>query len=145
MVTGPAVPGVSLQAAKSAADSAKTKTVVTLSPTVSTSTPCQVQSFKTSSKTGIGESGLSSVTADYQVKPCDSKHTVTLDVLAYETWDPANVMLDIPNAPLSDDVSIIGVKLGVSYTFKLIVRDGVTGDVVATASRTASAPFPTGV
>ena len=52
---------------------------------------------------------------------------------------------DSPNAPLSDKFSILGVELGVSYTIRLTVHDGVTGAVVATASRTASAAFPTGV
>lgn len=120
-------------------------TVVFISPTATTTTPCQIQSFKTSSVTGVGDTGLSSISADYQVKPCDSKHTVTVDVLVYETWDPTNVMRDEPNAPLSDKFTILGVKLGVSYTIKLTVHDGPTGDVVATASRTASAAFPTGV
>src|SRR3954469_11851424 len=86
-------------------------TVVTFSPTVTTTTPCQIQSFKTSSTTGVGDTGLSSISADYQVKPCDSKHTVTLDVLVYETFTPANVMYDAPNAPLSDKFTVLGVKL----------------------------------
>src|SRR3954454_7732153 len=119
-------------------------TVVTFSPTVSTATPCQIQSFKTSSTTGVGDTGLSSISADYQVKPCDSKQIVTVDVLVYETRNPANVMRDTPNAPLSDKFTILGVKLGVSYTMTLTVHDGVTGAVVATANRTASAAFPTG-
>jgi hypothetical protein len=120
-------------------------TVVFISPTVTTTTPCQIQSFKTSSVTGVGDTGLSSISADYQVKPCDSKHTVTLDVLVYQTFDPTNVLRDEANAPLSDKFTILGVQLGVSYTIKLIVHDGATGDVVATASRTAWAAFPTGV
>ena len=119
--------------------------VFSISPTVTTTTPCQIQSFKTSSTTGVGDTGLSSISADYQVKPCDSKSTVTVDVLVYQTWDPTNVLRDEPNAPLSNKFSILGVQLGVSYTITLTVRDGVTGAVVATASRTALAPFPTGV
>jgi hypothetical protein len=120
-------------------------TVVSLSPTVSTTTPCQIQSFKTSSTTGVGDTGLSSISADYQVRPCDSKSTVTLDVLVFKTWDPTVVLTDSPNAPLSDKFTILGVELGVSYTIQLTVHDGATGAVVATASRTASAAFPTGV
>src|SRR3954451_7584344 len=89
-------------------------TVVSISPTVSTATPCHIQSFKTSSTTGVGDTGLSSISADYQVKPCDSKHVVTVDVLVYQTSEPSNVMLDIPNAPLSDKFTVLGVKLGTS-------------------------------
>jgi len=120
-------------------------TVVSIAPGVTTTTPCQIQSFKTSSVTGVGDTGLSSISADYQVKACDSKHTVTVDVLVYQTFDPTNVLRDAPSAPLSDKFTILGVQLGVSYTIALTVHDGATGAVVATASRTASAAFPTGV
>lgn len=120
-------------------------TVISISPTVTTTTPCQIQSFKSSSVTGVGDTGLSSISADYQVKPCDSKHTVTVDVLVYQTFDATNVLRDEVNAPLSDKFTILGVQLGVSYTIKLTVHDGATGEIVATASRTASAAFPTGV
>ena len=71
-------------------------TVVSLSPTVSTTTPCQIQSFKTSSTTGVGDTGLSSISADYQVRSCDSKSTVTLDVLVFKTWDPTVVRRTAP-------------------------------------------------
>jgi hypothetical protein len=120
-------------------------TVVQIAPGVTTSTPCQIKSFKTSSVTGVGETGLSSISADYQVRPCDSKHTVTVDVLVYQTFDATNVLREEANAPLDDKFTIFGVQLGVSYTIKLTVHDGDTGAVVATASRTASAAFPTGV
>jgi hypothetical protein len=136
------VAAVSLASPASAKET--NNTVVFLSPTVTTTTPCQVKSFKTWSTTGVGDTGLSSISADYQVKECDSKHTVTVDVLVYRTWDPTDVLRDEPDAPLSDRFDILGVQLGVSYTIRLTVHDGATGAVVATASRTASAAFPTG-
>lgn len=122
-----------------------TSGVVTfISPSLITTTPCQVKTFDTDSKVGVGDTGLSSISADYQVKPCDSKSTVTLDLLIFQKSDPSVVMLDTPNAPLSGDVTVVGVKLGVFYTVQLTIHDGRTGAVIATTSKSALAPFPTG-
>jgi hypothetical protein len=121
-------------------------TVVSIAPGVVTSDPCQVKSFKTSSVTGVGDTGLSSISADYQVAVCDSKsNPLAVDVLVFESWDPSIVMRDEPNAPLSDKFTILGVKVGTSYTITLTVRDAVTGATLATASRSAKASYPTGV
>ena len=47
-------------------------------PTTNTASCNPIQSLKIDSDTNHAESGLASITVDYQVKPCDSKQSVTL-------------------------------------------------------------------
>ena len=140
--------GVGLAAALAGPASAKEPAGVvsfapSLAPTTTTSS-CAVKSFKTSGTTGVGDTGLSSVSADYQVKPCDSKQTVTVEVLVYESFDPSNVLYDDTAAPLSGKATVFGVKVGTLYKVVLTVRDATTGATVGEASASAKAPVPTG-
>ena len=143
-VAASVVAAVSLAGPASAKESAGTFSIApgVVAPT---GTCSPVQSFKTDYRTGIGDTGLSSISADYAVKPCDSKQVVTVAVLVVEAYDPTNVLRDDPAAPLSDKFDVVGVKLGTNYRITITVTDAVTGATVGQESRLASAPFPTGV
>jgi hypothetical protein len=121
--------------------------VVTIAPGVvpAPSSACSpVKSFKHSSTTGVGDTGLSSVSADYQVKPCDSKESVTVEVKVAQEFDPTNVLRDDTDAPLSGKVSVLGVQLETWYRITITVRDAVTGQTVGSASALEIAHRPTG-
>jgi hypothetical protein len=113
----------------------------TLPPAPSGCSP--MHSFKTSGDSSVGDTGLSSISADYDVKPCDSKQTVTVSVLVYELFDPTNVLRDEPEAPLSGRFTVTGVKLGTLYRVAITIRDAATGVTIAEVDRSASAPVPT--
>jgi hypothetical protein len=104
-----------------------------------------VKSFKHDSVTGVGDTGLSSVSADYSMRPCDSKQAIAVEVKVAEEFNPANVLYDDTAAPESGKVTISGIQLETWYRITITARDAVTGTTVGTATALELAHRPTGV
>jgi hypothetical protein len=120
--------------------------VVTFAPSVAPTTGCNpIQSLKIDSDTNDGESGLASISVDYQVKACDSKQTLALETIVADYYDPRVVLWDDPVAPLSGKLTVYGVTIAKNYRVTLIVRDARTGTTVYKVDRLANVPRPTGV
>jgi hypothetical protein len=142
-VAAGAVAVLSLAGTASAKESAG---VITFAPGVIPTTSCSpIQSLKISGDPNDGESGLASITVDYQVKPCDSKQVVTVETLVADYYDASAVLWDDPTAPLSGKFTVFGVTIAKNYRVTLVVRDAVTGATVGSVSRLANVPRPTGV
>ncbi|NYJ04190.1 hypothetical protein [Petropleomorpha daqingensis] len=105
---------------------------------------CAVKSFKHSSTTGVGDTGLSSVSADWSMRACDSKSSITVEVTVAEEFDPADVLYDDPAAPESGKVTVLGVQLETWYRITVTARDARTGATVGTATALEIAHRPTG-
>jgi hypothetical protein len=131
---------ISLVGPASAKEPNNTVVSTTLPPPPTGCTP--VHSFRVSGDPSVGDTGLSSISADYQVQACDSHQPVALAVLVTEAFDTTNVLRDEANAPLSGKFTL-GARLGVDYRVTLTVRDAGTGATIAEASRLVSAPVPT--
>ena len=143
-VAAGAVAALSLAAPASAKESAG---VISIAPgVITTSTSCNpIQSLKISGDTNTGESGLAGITVDYQVKPCDSKQSLTLETILADYYDPSVVLWDDQAAPLSGRFTVYGVTIAKNYKVTLVVRDAVTGATVTSVSRLANVPRPSGV
>jgi hypothetical protein len=133
-------------AGPASAKGAAAGTVTFISPTATTptTTGCAVKSFKHSSVTGVGDTGLSSISADYSVKPCDSKQTITVEVKVAAEFDPANVLRDDTAAPEIGKFTVLGVELETWYRITITVRDASTGATVGSATALELAHRPTG-
>jgi len=102
-----------------------------------------VKSFKHASVAGVGDTGLSSVSVDYQVQPCDTKEAVTVELTVAQEFDPGTVLRDDTAAPLSGKVTVLGIQLDTWYRITLTVRDAATGAPVGSASALEIAHTPT--
>jgi len=102
-----------------------------------------VKSFKHSTVVGVGDTGLSTVSVDYSVKPCDSKQAVTVEVAIAEKFAPGTVLYDDPQAALSGKVGT-GIQLETWYQITITVRDAATGATVGSATAGEIAHRPTG-
>jgi hypothetical protein len=134
---------VSFAGPASAKASAGVVTFSTLPAPAPAGTCSPVKSFKHSTVVGVGDTGLSAVSVDYSVKPCDSKQAVTVEVAIAEEFAPGNVLYDNPQAPLSGRVGT-GIQLETWYRITITVRDAVTGATVGSASAGEFAHRPTG-
>jgi hypothetical protein len=143
-VAAGAVAVLSLAAPASAKESAG---VFSIAPgVVTTSTSCSpIQSLKITGNTSTGETGLASITVDYQVRACDSKQVLTLETIVADYYDASAVLWDDPAAPLSGKFTVYGVQIAKNYRVTLVVRDASTGAVVTQVDRLANVPRPTGV
>jgi hypothetical protein len=103
-----------------------------------------VKSFKHDSVTGIGDTGLSAVSADWSMRPCDSKSAITVEVEVHQESDPATVLYDDTAAPESGSVTVSGVALDTFYRITVTARDARTGATVGTATALEIAHRPTG-
>ena len=119
-------------------------TVTFSSPVPAPTSGCAVKSFKHDSVTGVGDTGLSSVSADYSMKPCDSTSAITVEVEVAEEFTPANVMYDDTAAAESGKVTVLGVQLETWYRITITARDARTGATVGTATALEIAHRPTG-
>ena len=137
---------LSMAGPASAREAAGTVTFSTAPNTPTTTLSCNpIQSEKISGDTNKGETGLASITVDYQVKTCDSKQSFTLETVLADYYDPSVVLWDDPAAPLSGDFTVYGVQIAKNYKVTLIVRDARTGATVYKVDRLANVPRPTGV
>ena len=93
----------------------------------------------------VGETGLASVTISYQVKPCTKGQTVNVAVALYRTANPADVFYRDPAAPLGAKLTLAGITVSTSYTFRVDVTDAATGAPVGSASVYAGATRKVGV
>jgi hypothetical protein len=142
---GVAAATISLAGPASAKEKAA-NSIVTFSSSVPAPTSgCAVKSFKHDSVTGVGDTGLSSVSADYSMRPCDSKQAIAVEVKVAEEFNPANVLYDDTAAPESGKVTISGIQLETWYRITITARDAVTGATVGTATALELAHRPTGV
>src|SRR4051812_22546166 len=146
VAAGVTAAAVSFAGPASAKEKAAGTVVTFVSPTATapTTTGCAVKSFKHDSVTGVGDTGLSSVSADYSMRPCDSKQAITVEVKVAEEFNPTNVLYDDTSAPESGEVSVLGVKLDTYYRITITARDARTGATVGTATALELAPRPTG-
>ena len=119
--------------------------VISIAPGVISTGCSPIQSLKISGDPNRADSGLASITVDYQVKPCDSKQVVTLETIVADYYDPTAVLYDDTAAPLSGRFTVFGVTIAKNYRVTLIVRDAATGATVWTVDRLANVPRPTGV
>ena len=78
VTVGVAAAAISLAGPASAKEKAAGSVVTFSSPVPAPTSGCAVKSFEHSSVTGVGDTGLSSVSADYSMRPCDSKQAITV-------------------------------------------------------------------
>jgi hypothetical protein len=144
VTVGVAAAAISLAGPASAKEKAAGSVVTFSSPVPAPTSGCAVKSFKHSSVTGVGDTGLSSVSADYAMRPCDSKQAITVEVSVAEEFDRANVLYDDPSAPESGQVNVLGIQLDTWYRITITARDSATGATVGSASALEIAHRPTG-
>lgn len=112
---------------------------VTSGPTGTATTTCSpVSSLTYKGDARVGETGVSSITVSYGVKPCD-KNPVIVDVRLYLSADPTAVAYDDPAAALDGKITVTGVKVNTSYTAKVSVYDAATGTLVGSKQIFAAA------
>lgn len=123
-----------------AASGAASAKEVTSGPTgtAATTTCSPVSSLTYRGDARVGETGVSSITISYGVKPCD-KNPVIVDVRLYLSADPTAVAYDNPAAALDGKITVGGVKVNTSYTAKVSVYDAATGTLVGSQQIFAAA------
>jgi hypothetical protein len=144
VTVGVAAATISLAGPASAKEKAAGTVVTFSSPVPAPTSGCAVKSFKHDSVTGVGDTGLSSVSADYSMRACDSKSAIAVEMKVAEEFNPANVLYDDTAAPESGEVTVLGVELDTYYRITITARDARTGATVGTASALELAPRPTG-
>jgi hypothetical protein len=135
---------VSLAGPASAREKAAGSVITFSSPVPAPTSGCAVKSFKHDSVTGIGDTGLSAVSADWSMRACDSKSAITVEVAVVEEFNKANVLYDDASAPESGQVTVSGIALETWYRITVTARDARTGATVGTATALEIAHRPTG-
>ena len=135
---------VSLAGPASAREKAANSVVTFSSPVPAPTSGCAVKSFKDDSVTGVGDTGLSSVSADWSMRACDSKSAITVEVMVAEEFNPATVLYDDTAAPESGEITVLGVQLETWYRITITARDARTGATVGTATALELAHRPSG-
>lgn len=92
-----------------------------------------------------GETGLSSISVTYDVRPCDKTRPVVVDARLYLNADPTDMPYNDPAAPQSGKFTVYGVKASTSYIAKITVTDAATGSVVGSRQIYAAAVRKGGV
>lgn len=91
----------------------------------------------------VAETGLANVAVTYGVKPCTNGQAVTANVTVAEYLNPAAVIYDWQDAPLSGKFTASGVRVRVTYKVTVTVIDTATGAVAGTQSAfVAAVPKP---
>lgn len=91
------------------------------------------------------DTAFATIQVDYSVKPCVKDQVVTVRTVVAESANPAVVVWDDPNAPLSGKFTVGGVRVNLSYTATVSVYDAVTGAPVGQRSIFVAAVRKTGV
>jgi len=141
---GLAAATVPLAGPASAREKAANSVVTFSSPVPAPTSGCAVKSFKHDSVTGVGDTGLSSVSADWSMRACDSKSAITVEVMVAEEFNPATVLYDDTAAPESGEITVLGVQLETWYRITITARDARTGATVGTATALELAHRPSG-
>jgi hypothetical protein len=82
----------------------------------------------------VGETGLSTVTVSYAVKPCVPGQSVTVAARVFLSTDQSIQPYDESSIPLSGKFVAVGITPNTSYTATITVTDTATGAVVDTRS-----------